>query len=223
MANQNFSKGPNVSEDEKFNEKKVPKDNLNKFAALSYNPAGFLPSAAIFRVTLSQLKPAVLDFAKTFLSDIQNVTFITNPKSGEISTFVWLPADSKHLRDTSTMDERSAVKLPIIRYSPDLKTFMDRFCHSDHRRTISEENGLNLAGIQIDLARIAKLIFDENGVKFSNDCGVQRTPANIRLTANFEKGDGVNFGRLRYLEVVKSTRTGLEEVEPKPKKSFKAV
>ena len=199
-------------------------DALTKYAAISYNPAGFLPSAVTYRVTLSQLKPVALKFIKEFLDEVENVTFITNPKSGEISTFVWLPVDSKHLRDNSTMKDNSAIKMPIIRYSNDLKEFMDRFCHNDQKRTINEEGGMRLAGIQIDLARVAKIMFDENGIKFNKDFSGSKVPTSIRLTANFEKGtDGHNFGKLRYLEVTKSTRTGLEEAEPRPKKSFKAI
>jgi len=196
---------------------------LEKFASLTYNPAGFLPSTAVFRLTLAQLKPVVLQCVKDFLSDAVNVTFITNGKTGEVATFVWIPSDSKHLRDESTLNERSAIKVPLTRYSSDLKEFMERFCYNDNKRVISEENGMHLAGIQIDLARIMKILFDERGNTFNKTFGGPRVQTNIKLIPNYEKGrDGQNFGRLLYLEIRKSTKSGLEETEPHPKRSFKA-
>jgi hypothetical protein len=200
------------------------RDLLTKFAAITYNAAGFLPSKVTFNVTLSQLKPIVLKSVQEFVDEIQNVTFITNSKSGEIATFVWLPSDSKHLRDTSTLKDNSAIKLPITRYSSELKEFMERFCHPENKRTINEEGGMRLAGIQIDLARVMRIIFDEQGTKFSKDFNYPKVYTNIRLTANFDKGsDGHNFGKLRYIEITKSTKSAIEEAEPKPKKSFKAI
>jgi hypothetical protein len=122
------------------------------------------------------------------------------------------------------MTDKSAIKMPITRYSQALKEFMDRFCYSENKRTINEEGGMRLAGIQIDMARVIRIIFDENGNKFSKDYNYPKIYTTIKMTANFEKGmDGHSFGKLRYIEISKSTKSAIEEVEPRPKKSFKAI
>ena len=90
------------------------------------------------------------------------------------------------------------------------------------RRFFNDENNTHLVGIPILIDRMMNIILDKNGDKYANEYGTKPVKTQIRLYANFSKGDdNHSYGRFRFLEVTKSINKEFFQREPKAKKSFK--
>lgn len=195
-------------------------EHLKKMAPPVYSISGYMPTTGTWKLTPEQIKSIVARIAKGFLSDISDVTLDVNHKNGRVAALVWIPSDSKHLRDTTTLSEISAIRKPIVRYSSELKEFMDKFCANDCKRTVNEESGLPVVGIEVLLERFLRIEFDENGEQFAREFGTGKFKTKLTLFAHFVKGDNSEFGKLRYIQVEKSIKSDFDRFEPKPKKSF---
>lgn len=188
----------------------------------AFNSAGFAPVSSTYKLTEDQIKKEVLAVAKRYISDFKTATLEFNYKNGAVISFVWLNSNSEHLRDSSTMSEKSAIRKPITRYSKELKEFMDKFCLKDNRRIFPDERGSGVVGIVVDLRKIFRILFDDEGFQYSKENGnPTRTKSFIKLTANYHKGDNYRFGRFKYLEIEKSLASALAQGEPKATRSYK--
>lgn len=199
-------------------------DLLTRIAATAYNTAGFAPVASTFKLTEPQIKTQVLNVAQGFISEIKMVTLDVNNKNGTVCAAVWLPKDSSHLRDTSTMNDNSAIKKPIMRYSKELKEFMDKFCFNDQKRTFSDEGGLPLVCIFVQLDRFFKIIFDDNGNEFRRKFGATgNLNTKLDLSAHFgPMGSDGRYGKFQYIRVKKYSTSDLNQLEPRARRSFNA-
>jgi len=195
-------------------------EHLVKLAPPSYSVSGYLPTSATWKLTPEQVKSIIMRIAKSFISDVKEVTLEVNHKNGNVSALVWIPNDSKHLRDNTTMSDISAIKRPIIRYSAEIREFMDKFCADDKKRTLNEESGLPIVGIEVLIERFLKIEFDESGEQFAREFGGNKIRTKLSLYARFSKGENSDFGKLRYIQVEKHIKSDLDKFEPKPKKSY---
>ncbi len=186
----------------------------------AYNIAGLAPTASIFRLTSDQIKREVLAIARTFIPEFTDCTLEFNNKTGMVYTYLWLPNNSSHLRDTSTMDGNSAIKKPIFRYSNEIKEFMGKFCRKDNQRTFNDENGMGKAAVEVEIIRFMQIIFDNDGSQYTKQFGGRKIRTDISLTANFRKGDNNRFGAFTFLQIEKKVQSELTQLEPKPKKSY---
>lgn len=195
---------------------------LIQSAPTTFNLSSFTPTASVFKLTKDVLRSELLKQAKSYISDFSNLTLEINNKTGAIFAFVWLPNDSPHIRDNSTITEGTVIKKPIYRYSKEMKEFMDKFCESNDKRTFSDENNSPLVGIKIRIDVMLRIIFDESGYECQKRYGTQnKIRSRISLTAHFKKGTDSNFGDLKYIEVVKKLSSDVVQMDPRPKKSFK--
>ena len=111
----------------------------------------------------------------------------------------------------------------MIKFSPALKEYMDKFCDKDKRRIFNEERNLPLAGIEVRIDAFMRIEFDENGYQFGVTFGENyKRKTIIELTSNFSKGDDGRFGKLMYIQVKKCVKDRLRTATPKPKRSFNA-
>lgn len=196
---------------------------LVKLASMSYSVSGYVPVESVWKLTPEQIKNVVFRIAKSMLPDIDYVTLETNPKTGAIEAYVWLNNRSRHLRDNTTMNEQSAIHRPITRYSHELKEFMGKFCAKDKARTVGETTNYQVVGIEVLLERFLMIEFDANGEKYANEFGVNGKPqTRLRFGADYNKSNDDKFGKLRYIEITKSTKSEIAQLEPKAKKSYQA-
>jgi hypothetical protein len=119
INSQNESTAEAPASEDKGMKKKL--DHLTKLCSPAYSISGYMPTAATWKLTPEQVKTIVLNIVKRFLNDVQNVTLDVNHKSGAVNTLVWIPIDSKNLKDTSAMSDNSAIRRSLTRYSPELK------------------------------------------------------------------------------------------------------
>lgn len=191
-------------------------------APTTFNLATFTPTASTFKLTEEVLKKELFACAKTYISDFTTLTLEVNRKTGAITAYVWLSKNSSHLQDNATNSERSAIRKPIIRYSKEIKEFMDKFCDSDKRRTFIDENSNELVGIEIRIDLMLRVIFDESGAAYQEKYGTRnRFRTKIELTAFFKKSDESNFGKLNYVKVEKKLASDVLQHDPKPRKSHR--
>jgi len=211
--NKNVSQDSAVPETDKY-------ANFRNILPTAFNIAGLAPTASVFRLTSDQIKREVLAVARTFIGEFTDCTLEFNNKTGAVYTYLWLPNNSTHLRDTSTMDGNSAIKKPIFRYSNDIKEFMAKFCRKDNQRTFNDENGMGKAAIEVEIIRFMQIIFDNDGSQYNKQFGGRKMRTDISLTANFRKGDNNKFGAFTFLQIEKKVQSELTQLEPKPKKSY---
>jgi len=197
---------------------------LIKIGAMSYSASGYMPTDAGWTLTPEQIKSIVNKISRSFLSDISSVTIESNPKTGELYTYVWLNKDSKHLRDTTTMGDQCAIRKPITRFSKELKEFMDKFCDNNKKKPIGEDTNFHVTGFEVRLERFFMIEFDSNGDKFGKEFGIQnKVSTKIKIVPMFARSRDAAFGKLLSIKVTKFVNSGkFNQCEPKAKRSYNA-
>lgn len=194
---------------------------LAKIAAVGYTVSGLAPTASKWDLTEGQVCDVIKELTKGYLDDVETVTLDWNKRNGAVYAYVWLPKDSKHLRDRELQQGNSAINKALNRYSPKMKEFMDKFCLKDRRRTIPETSGMPLAGIEVDIGKFLQLQFDEHGTAYGKLVGDQfRRNTIVRLKPMYTKGRDGQYDKLSYIQVTKSLKTRGAGGRPQPKRSF---
>ena len=198
-------------------------EHLKKIAGTAYSINGFAPTESGWKLTADQICQIIKTWTKDYLSDLSDVTIDVNHKTGAIYAYVWIPRQSKNICNNELNSGNSAINRTMLKYSKELKEYMDKFCAKEDRRIFSEERNLPLAGIRVQIDRFMKLEFDENGNEYGKQFGEKfKRKTRIELTCNFAKGDDGRFGKLQFLQVTKSVRNNFATLAPRPKKSYNA-
>ncbi len=196
-------------------------DELKKIAKTGFCTMGFTPVAAKFKLTESQLTEIIKNITAEFLSDVQTVTLDIDRNRGKITAFVWLPNRSPHVCDDSLAKSEFMPDKLILRYSKELKEYMEKFCDPNSRRTESAADNLPVVGIRVMIDRFLDIVFDKYGTEYSRRYGVQQVKTNLWFKPVFSKSnDDRPFGKFKYLEIDKCLATDRDMSIPRPRKSF---
>lgn len=199
---------------------------LIKMAQIGYNLSGVGPVEASFAYTEAMMKSIILRSSKNYIGDITEVTFDVNHKNGDVNIYVWLPRTSSHLVDNSLQNSDSQYAKPIMRYSNELKEFMDKFCLKGEKRVIPDQNPKSkLVGIKINISPFLELEMDRKSIQFNKIYGAKKDEYRVKVKYEFTKpgsGSSANFGNISRITVTKSKPSYRESVAPRPKRSFHA-
>lgn len=207
---------------EKINLTPESQEQLAKIAITGYSCNGYPPTTGEWDFTPEQIKQIVKSHTKTFISDVQDVTLEVNHNTGSIYCYVWLPNNSKHVCDTELTTNDAAVNKTLVKYSPQLNEYMDKFCAKNRKRIVGSE-GTPQVGIEVLIDRFMKLELDESGIQYGKLFGdAYRKKTKIKLIPEFTKGDDGRYGKLCFIHVKKSLRTSYNYITPRPKKSYNA-
>ena len=201
-------------------------EGLIKMAQIGYNLSGVAPVEATFLYTPSMLKTIILRSAKNYIADIKDVTFYINHKTGDVGIYCWMPKTSQHLVDNTLQNGNTQLSRPIMRYSKDLKEFMDKFCLKGEKRVIPDQNSRsNLVGIKINISPFLEVEMDRKSIQYSSKFNTKKEDYRIKIKYEFTKpgrGSGDNFGDISKILVSKTKPSYRESVAPRPKRSFNA-
>lgn len=196
---------------------------LMKIASTSYSVSGYPPVSSTWKLTEDQIRSIIKKHTKAWLDDVSDVTLDINHKTGMIYAYVWIPKNSKHITDNELNTGNSAINRTMLKYSNQMKEFMEKFCAKDRRRVFSEERNLPLAGVEVMIEAFMKIEFDENGFEYGRQFGeMNKKKTQLALQCNYAKDDDGRFGKLLYVRVDKSVKSSFNNLSPKPKKSFNA-
>lgn len=204
------------------NDNSVTKNNegMKYIIPTAYNNAGFSPITSIFRLTMDQVRKEILSVAKGFINEFTDCTIEVNHRNGMLFAYLWLPNNSKHLRDESTMGGNSVIKKPIFRYSPEFKEFMGKFCHQRNQRTFNAENGLGKVAIEVEIIKFMHIIFDRDGYQYAKAYNTKPVRTDLSLTASFHKSNNKGYGDFKFLQIEKRVKSEVASMELRPKKSY---
>ena len=196
---------------------------LVKIGGTSYSISGYPPVSSTWKLTPDQICSIIKNITKSYLNDVTDVTLDINHKTGAVYAYVWIPKNSHHVCDNELSGGQSAIHRTMIKYSPQLKEFMEKFCAKDRRRIFNEERNLPVCGIEVLIEAFMKIEFDETGYEYGKQFGeMNKKKTQIILTSNFTKEDSGKFGKLMYIEVKKTLKTAYNSMLPRPKKSYNA-
>ena len=94
--------------------------------SLLYNTSGLSPVVVTYRITLPMLKQKFLAILKTAITDIENVTAMFEPSTGEIYFYAQFADNSKHFTDDS-MKNTMLYNQRVQHYSPEVRAFAKKF------------------------------------------------------------------------------------------------
>ena len=198
-------------------------EQLMKIGGTSYSISGYPPVSSTWKLTQDQICSIIKKHTKVWLNDVADVTLDINHKTGAIYAYVWIPKSSNHICDNDLNTGNSAINRTMMKFSSQLKEYMEKFCAKDRRRVFSEEKNLPLAGIEVRIEAFMKIEFDENGYEYGKQFGeANKKKTQILLTCNFAKDDDGRFGKLMYLKVEKTLKSVYNSMSPRPKKSYNA-
>ena len=180
-----------------------------------FNTMGLEPTACEFTISLPDLSKKILDDAKIMLKDASDaqVTFyptdvksFENDKEGRRSkpydAYLWIKSTSEDVCDSTLVSTKeSAIHVNTVRYSDELRKYMDTFAVNLKNngkdigpRLISEDRGANYKGIQISLKKLFSYIFDINGETYAGKFGVMQKYTDIEISTVLDKkGELVAF------------------------------
>ena len=161
-------------------------------APIIFNTLGLEPTSAEFVISKKDLADEILKVAKGILLDASSaeITFFAG-EGKSYDAYLWLKSDSADLCDKSLMTmSDSAIKVNTVRYSDELRRFMDVYAKNQI------ENGRDIGprlhaakatreykGIQIDLLKFFVKHMDIFGQEYSKLYGGSPLRTNIVLSA----------------------------------------
>ena len=198
-------------------------EQLVKISGTAYSISGYPPTSSEWEFTPDEICDIIKRHTSSILKDVSDVTLEVNHKSGAIYAYVWLPKNSKNICDNELNSGNSAINRTMMKFSPALKEYMDKFCEKDKKRIFNEERNLPLAGIEVRIDAFMKIELDESGYQFGKLFGDSfKRKTVIELTCNFAKGDNNSYGKLMFIRARKYIKNRLRSQVPKPRKSFNA-
>lgn len=198
-------------------------EHLANIGMVSYNVSGRAPSGSYWLYTEDMVKDVIKTQTKKWLPDVKFVELDVNNKTGAVSAYVWIPKNSPSVCNNELNAANSAYIRPMLKFSKQMKEFMEKFCFKEDRRVVSEEKGMDIYGIKVNIAAFMKIEFDENGVEYGKIFGEKyKKQSRITLTCNFAKGENGRFGRLNYIKIEKDVKSRFSNRIPKPRKSYNA-
>lgn len=198
----------------KFNE------NLagNELAEMMMTPAQFsitgaTPCSATWKFTTNALEKLVVKCCREIIPEIESASFHPTSK-GAVIVAVWLNGNCRHFINNKL--QNTVINRQIREYSEDLKKFCDRYgLFMKKKGNIdgvilrpAKEDPRNLIGINIDLMKIIKVLFDADNAEFNKrfPSDERRQICQVIPTWHFKKYKDNNFDTIEYLEITKTEK-----------------
>ena len=189
--------------------------------AVTYTVSGRLPHTAVWDYTADDLKEIIAKQSAAWIKDIKFVTIQGDPKNGVLYAYIWIPKDSPNLCDKSLNQADYAIRRSIIRYSNELKEYMDKFGNRNHMRTIRDDEKSEYVGIEVQIDKFMEIEMDRNCFQFGREFGNEfKKKLEYEMVPDYSKGADGKFGKLNYLRVTKRLKTKKVSEAPVAVKAF---
>jgi len=196
------------------------KDNSNqafgKVAATSLTLTGRAPSTLEWLFPVADVKKDIASVLNTVIPEIRPEDDIDLFFSGEnrVSGVVKISKENRNLQDKSNKD--IILQKPLYKASPELKEIMEKYCPSNNRKLIKDEDNRFL-DLELDLERVYNVLMDTSGEYAKDITGAENAiKTRITITAVVSKDDPK---RIRFIEIKKAPK-GVRSKGPRPTKSF---
>jgi len=173
----------------------------------AFNTMGLEPVKVGFIVAVKDLSDAILNYAQKMLKDPKDaeVSFFPADKKsfeereGKRSTpynaYLWISSVSEDVCDSTLSNTSdSAIQVNTVRYSDELRRFMEAFAvdivdngKNVGPRLFNEEKSKNYKGIQIDLKKLFKVIFDTNGDEYARRFNTMQKYTDLEIGTILDK------------------------------------
>ena len=198
-------------------------EQLIGISGTAYSISGYPPTTSTWELTADQITSIIKNHTKAWLDDVKDVTLDYNPKTGSLHAYVWIPKRSKHICDTELKANDSAINRTMTKYSKEMKEYLEKFCAKDRRRLVSEEKGMDLAGIEVLIENFMYIEFDINGYEYAKQFGDSyKKKTDMQLKVQYDRVKDGRYEKFLYLTVEKKLRSAFKTQTPKPKKSYNA-
>lgn len=192
-----------------------------KMMETSYNMGGNIPSSSVWNLSENDIKAIILKTGKIYIPEFKMATLEINDTES-ISAYLWLPINSKHISDSSLVNNSEvAIKgmCTILHKSDVLNDFTNRFCPKGKNRPIPEDaKEPTMFAIAVSVQRIFEVYYDKSGIAFQKEFGYK--PPECRITARLIFQGRNDRQKFKYLEVTKAYARVADKSDPVPRKPF---
>lgn len=188
---------------------------------ISFNTGSKAPSYCGWRLTEEELCAEFLKIARDQVSEFTEFTIGIDTKTGAINGYVWMEKKSKHLTDSSLVNNPNvALHVEISSVSDDINKFTKRFCRSNERTPYNDKMNRDRCGFLVDITKFIEIFVDKNGEEYQRQYGYRPPQFEIEIEPVFSEKEGRKFGRLDYIDIRKTTRRRRMSRKPVPVRAY---